>query len=225
MKQNQRNAWKRSRLMCMLILPYLLLFSLTAKAGLVVEFNDSSAWQGEVIVDDSTGSTTDSGDIFASYPSNFNLTADVATLTTSENTADFSANWSVLLFQEFMFDPIGAGSSLELSVDLSIDFTDPADLLIAQIMEFNTSSNAYDMLALDLSAGGTFDVTGLVGKQLSIEFGIQDQDFLIGEWLQISNLAVNENNCIGRGTRAKLPFRSRFIFICVWTSKENFLIK
>lgn len=196
MKQTHGIAWIRSLSTRIFATLAVLCLPLSSQAGLMTDFTDSS-WQGEVLTWTDDGSptgteTVSSGNIFGDFTDNFSLTSDTATLTTSENSADFSQNYGVVLFQEFMFDAVSTGSSLLLSLDISTDFTSPDDLFFAEIKEFNSVSGLYEDVAIDLSSGGTFDVTSLIGKELSIEFGAFDDDFIIGEWMQITNFALVE---------------------------------
>jgi len=96
--------------------------------------------------------------------------------------------WSVVLFQDFMLTPSSAGSTFALAVDILSGVSSAADdFIFAQIRDLDNN-----MGPLDLLAGGVFDVSAWVGVNSTIEFGVIDGDFLLQDFLTVSNLSITE---------------------------------
>ncbi|GAB3036524.1 PEP-CTERM sorting domain-containing protein [Bowmanella dokdonensis] len=143
-------------------------------------------WQGEVISYNAGSGTnsTASGDIFAAFSNNFSLGGNQVTLATSATGMD--EFWSVLLYQDFVLDPSAGGAPLTLSLDVADNLTGDDDFFFAQLRNLDTND------VLDLSGGGSFDVSDWVGINASLEFGVQDGDFNLGDSLSISNIRLAE---------------------------------
>ena len=145
-------------------------------------------WQGEVLIFDGVSDDTASGvgipDIFTD---NFQLSGNEVTLQTSFD--DPFEHWSVVLFQDVVFDPVAAGSSLMISLDTLLGVTDNGpfgDLGFVQLRDLSTNDT------LDLTAGGLFDISTWIGVDATFEIGVQDGDFNLADLIQVSNLTVFE---------------------------------
>ena len=171
-----------------LICGSILLFSNTSQASIInMDFASGfDSWQGEIIDETNTYSEVDP----VLYPERFELSGDAVTLSTG-----FSGNseiWSVLLFQEFTFGPLTLGNdTLYLSFELLKNLTDPdplaGDFYFVYLRDLDTND------IMDLSSGGTFDVTNWIGINASFEFGVQDFDFTHPDSITLSNLNVRQN--------------------------------
>lgn len=171
-----------------LICGSVLLFSNATQASIInMDFASGfDNWQGEIIDETNTYSTVDP----ALYPDSFELSEDAVTLSTG-----FSGNseiWSTLLFQEFTFGPLAQGNdTLYLSFDLLKNLTDPdpltGDFYFVYLRDLNTND------IMDLSSGGTFDVTSWIGIDASFEFGVQDVDYTYSDSITLSDLNVRQS--------------------------------
>ena len=145
-------------------------------------------WQAEVsrYNPDSGTYSTDSGSLAALYPDSFLLDAGVLTLQTA-STADLDEVWSLVLFQDFQLAALAAGETLQLSLQLDAMLTDGGsdDFYFVQLRDLDSND------IIDLSAGGSFDISAFAARNLSLEFGLQDMDFVLGDRLQISALSLN----------------------------------
>lgn len=157
-----------------------LMWSSHASAGLINgDFSSGfTGWQGDVNdPSDPFGST-----LMPAAPttltSNYQTALGITTLTTTDE------YWSVALFQDFHIDSIGAGSSLELSLDLSSNLSDGFDFVFAQL------EGALGTIAL--TSGSVYDITAWADASASLVFGIIDGDFVVGDTLTISNISITE---------------------------------
>lgn len=169
-----------------------LMFSHIAGAGLINgDFSSGfTGWQGEVTEDDGNGgtNTVSVNPLPGSYTDNYSTATGSAVLTAASTATD--PVFGVALFQDFTIDTIAAGSTLELSLDISASLTDPngqvgfGDFITAQL-------ESTGMTTLDLSTGGVFDVTDWAGLAASITFYIEDGDYDT-DTLTIDNIAFTE---------------------------------
>ncbi|WP_031434942.1 PEP-CTERM sorting domain-containing protein [Methylomarinum vadi] len=144
-------------------------------------FSDGfNGWQGQVY-DDTNGYVTVNP---ASNTNNYGEISDGAQLTTSYFEDGI---WSVALYQDFSFQSVAVGNTLELSLGLTISTDNLADIAFAQL-EDPTGT----LLTLDLLDGGTFDVTAWAGQSASISFGIQDNAGAVPDFLQVHNIVITE---------------------------------
>lgn len=151
-------------------------------------------WQGEVVTYnyDTNSDNYDLGDITGSYADNYMITGNSATLTTSFD--DENDYWSVVLFQDFTVDTITADSTLTLSLDVEIELTSIFDdYAFVELLDLDDN-----LTAIDLTTGGSFDITAWSGVNASIQFGVMDGDFDVFDSLTVSNLTITE-------TLAKVP--------------------
>lgn len=167
-----------------------LLTSQYASAALIN--NDFSSgfdhWQGEVVIYnyDTFSESAPIGDITGSYADNYTVTGNAATLSTSFD--DENDYWAVTLYQDFTVNSIAAGSSLTLSLDVVADLTDVFDdYAFAELLDLDDN-----LAAIDLTAGGDFDITAWSGVNASIQFGVMDGDYEVFDSLTVSNLAITE---------------------------------
>jgi hypothetical protein len=159
-------------------------------------------WQAEVEYIDGTSGLDeiDDGNIIASFPDSFSSFGNSATLTTAFDGNNGNELWSVLMYQDFMFDSIMAGSSLWLSLDVIFVLTDGGTFPVVGdpstgfLDDFAFAQLVDDLgnVLLDLSTGGTFDVTAWAGIDVALEFGVIDNDFLLGDALTVSNIVITE---------------------------------
>lgn len=158
-----------------------------ANAGLMnSDFSDGfNGWQAEVTSFnlDTNTNTTQSGDIFTNFVNNFSLNGDQVTLNTTALGAD--EFWLIVMFQDFVVDSLDAGQSMLLSLNVSNQLTsETEDFFFVQLRDLQTND------VLDLSTGGSFDITSWAGVDASLEFGVQDNDFDLNDSLSISNLSI-----------------------------------
>lgn len=148
--------------------------------------NGFTGWQAEISQYNlSTGTDSQStGELFAGYTDNFLLSANQVTLTTS--TTGVEDIWQVVMFQDFILSPASAGATWQLSVDISSSLSSVSDFAFAQLRNLDTND------ILNLSSGGSFDISQWTGVHASLEFGVVDNDFILGDSLTISNLALRQ---------------------------------
>jgi len=165
-------------------IPLLLGFSSFTQASILnPDFSQGfEHWQAQVSQFDpqSANSTTLTGAIAPLFPESFSLNGNRLTLTTAYQ-QDLE-NWSLVLFQDLQFDELAVGQSLWLSLGVFASLSSVDDFYYAQLRDLVTHD------VLDLSAGGSFDISSWTGRALTLEFGLQDNDFQLGDWLTISDL-------------------------------------
>jgi hypothetical protein len=191
----QLNGWasRAHRPLTAILLMSAFGYSQFASAGLMNnDFSDGfSGWQAEVTSYnlDTATDTTLSGDIFADFSDNFSLSGDGVSLsTTASGSEEF---WNIVMFQDFVVDTVDAGQSLTLSLDISSQLTDGAfDFSFAQLRNLQTND------VLDLSSGGSFDISTWAGVNASLEFGVQDGDFNLSDSLSFSGLSIMQSSTI-----------------------------
>ena len=179
------------------ILLFTLCFCLNTNATLLNSDFSSGLdnWMAEVeYIDTSSLEVLDNGNIIASYPDSFSSSGNSATLTTAVDNNNANQVWSVVMYQDFMLDSIMLGSSLWLSLDVMFALTDGGDLSSGFLDDFAFAQLVDDMgnVLLDLTTGGTFDVTAWAGSDVALEFGVIDGDFTLGETLNVSNINITE---------------------------------
>lgn len=181
------NKFRKLKLACLLIC-----LSMNQHALAALMNNDFSHgfndWQGEVVIYnyDENSDSIDVGDITGSYADNFSLVGNSVTLTTSFD--DENDYWSVVLFQDFIVDTIAANSTLTLSLDVFVELTSIFDdYVFAELLDLDDN-----LAAIDLTAGGDFDITAWSGVNASIQFGVMDGDYDVFDSLTVSNLAITE---------------------------------
>lgn len=167
--------------------PLLLGFCCSSQASILnPDFSQGfDNWQAQVSqFDPSTAeSTSQSGYITALFPESFSLQGDSLILSTAYQ-QDLE-NWSLLLFQDLQFDSLATGQSLWLSLDVLALLSSADDFYFAQLRDLTTDD------VLDLTAGGSFEISSWTGRALTLEFGLQDNDFQLGDSLTVSGLALN----------------------------------
>jgi len=168
------------------LLPLLLGCSGMAQASLLnPDFSQGyQHWQAAVSwTDGQTGASgNDSGDIFSQYPDSFSHSGGTAFITTALQQQ--REIWSLLMFQDLQLNAVGAGKALYLQLQLQASLSSTDDFYFAQLRDLDSND------ALDLSSGGRIDVTAWIGRNLTLEFGLQDNDFVLGDRLQLSGLAL-----------------------------------
>ena len=140
-----------------------------------------SGWEAEVISYnyDSDADVTNAGEIFSQYADNFMLGDNQVTLATSSDAQN--DYWSVSMFQEALLAP----DAQTLSLDVSASLTDAAtDLFFVQLRDLSSDD------IIDLSAGGSFDISSWAGEMVSLEFGVMDYDFIPADSLTVSNISL-----------------------------------
>jgi hypothetical protein len=172
------------------LLPVLLGCSGVAQAGLLnPDFSQGfQHWQAAVSwTDQQSGSdATDSGELFGAYPAAFSLSGSNVTLTTALQAQ--RELWSLLMYQDLQLDAVGPGKALWLQFNLKALLSSSADFYFAQLRDLDTND------VLDLSAGGRFNLTSWIGRNLTLEFGVQDNDFVLGDSLTLSQLQLESRD-------------------------------
>jgi hypothetical protein len=161
-----------------------------AQAGLLnPDFSQGyQHWQATVSWTDqqSGDSATDSGDLFGTYPAAFSLAGSSVTLTTALQAQ--RELWSLLMYQDLQLDAVGAGKALWLQFNLNALLSSSDDFYFAQLRDLDTND------VLDLSAGGRFNLTSWIGRNLTLEFGLQDNDFVLGDSLTLSQFQLESRD-------------------------------
>jgi hypothetical protein len=171
-------------------IPLLLGFSSISQASILnADFSQGfDHWQAQVSQFDplSADSTTQTGPIAPLFSESFSLSDNRLTLTTALQ-QDLE-NWSLVLFQDLQFDALASGQSLWLSLNIMAWLSTSDDFYFAQLRDLSTND------VLDLTAGGSFDISSWIGRSLTLEFGLQDNDFQLGDMLEISDLNLSIAN-------------------------------
>lgn len=183
------------------LLPVLLGCSGMAQAGLLnPDFSQGfQHWQAAVSWTDqqSGSSATDSGELFGAYPAAFSLSGSNVTLTTALQAQ--RELWSLLMYQDLQLDAVGAGKALWLQFSLKALLSSSDDFYFAQLRDLDTND------VLDLSAGGRFNLSGWIGRNLTLEFGLQDNDFVLGDSLTLSQFQLETRD---------VPAPASLVLIC-----------
>lgn len=201
MQQSNRRVPCPRRPLTAMLLVSALGCSQFASAGLMnTDFSDGfNGWQAEITSYnlDTATDTTLSGDIFADFSDNFSLSGDEISLNTTASASE--ELWNIVMFQDFVVDSVDAGQSLMLSLDISSQLTDEAfDFSFAQLRNLQTND------VIDLSSGGSFDISTWAGVNASLEFGVQDGDFNLGDSLSLSGLSIMQSSTIPEPTTVLL---------------------
>ncbi|RVU32065.1 hypothetical protein EOE67_19000 [Rheinheimera riviphila] len=174
-------------------LPLLLGFSGFSQASILnPDFSQGfEHWQAQVSQFDPAAneSSAQSGSIAGLFPESFSLAGNSLTLSTAYQ-QDLE-NWSLVLFQDLQFDVLASGQSLWLSLSVLSWLSSADDFYFAQLRDLATDD------VLDLTAGGSFDISSWTGRALTLEFGLQDNDFQLGDMLTVSDLNLRiANNAV-----------------------------
>lgn len=142
-------------------------------------------WQAQVSQFDplSADTSTQTGPIAPLFPESFSVNDNQLTLTTALQ--QNLENWSLVLFQDLQFDMLASGQSLWLSLKVLAALTSSDDFYFAQLRDLATDD------VLDLTGGGSFDLSHWTGRALTLEFGLQDNDFQLGDLLSIRDLQLS----------------------------------
>lgn len=179
---------KKATLRC--CLPLLLAFSSWSQASILnPDFSQGfDSWQAQISQYDpaTLTSSTQSGSLAGSFPASFQLAGNSLTLKTAVQ-QDLE-NWSLILFQDLQFETLLSGQSLWLSLNVMALLSSADDFYFAQLRDLATDD------VLDLTAGGSFDLSSWTGRALTLEFGIQDNDFQLDDMLTISDLGLSVIN-------------------------------
>ena len=166
------------------LLPILLGCSGMAQASLLnADFSQGyQHWQAAVSSTDlqDGSSATESGDLFSTYPAAFSQSGSSVTLSTALQAQ--RELWSLLMYQDLQLNTVGAGKALWLQLDIQAVLSSTDDFYFAQLRDLDSND------VLDLSAGGRFDLTAWIGRNLTLEFGVQDNDFVLGDTLTFGQL-------------------------------------
>ncbi|MBD3584854.1 hypothetical protein HHX48_03775 [Salinimonas sp. HHU 13199] len=156
----------------------------TASADLInTDFSSGfSGWRAEIISFNypSGMDSSETGNIFNQFSDNFSLSDNGVTLTTSSDA--MNDYWSVSMFQEVMLSE----DIQTLSLNLQASVTDAAtDLFYVQLRDLSTND------AIDLTAGGQFDISLWAGQWVSLEFGVMDFDFIPADSITVSDISLS----------------------------------
>lgn len=193
-KMNKKNANEQGtkNILTKIALAVLIMFSFSSHATLINgDFNNGFVgWEGEVAVFDNFTGGDDLffGDITGSYPDSFLVDATLGQATVQTGSFGDLDYYSVAFYQDFTMNTIAAGSSLWLSLDVAFNLTDDTvDFAYAQLIDTVTNDS------LNLLSGGSFNITSWAGKQVALEFGVADDDFVLGDTLSAANINITEH--------------------------------
>jgi len=153
--------------------------------------NDFTGWSAQVITcaicdgsDDSVSNLAPPGN-----DANHDASTGSAELATDDLSFATPDVFSINLFQEFVMDSIVAiGATLELSLDFSF-VVGMGDLAIAQLED----RSAVPLATLNLSAGGSFDVTAFAGRGVTLSFLVVDLVDGFSDSLSVDNIVISES--------------------------------
>lgn len=184
----------------------------SASAGLVngsfSEVPEFNGWGGDVLYFDGIDEKLDADINFSDFDDNFSTGLNSATLTTSADLVSFNEYFGISLFQEF---EVAANSSLlSLTYDSNATIAD----IISIVLINENGLEEHDFIN-DVS---TYDISSLIGTSVRLEIGIEDGDFVLGDYLTVSNInisklsmAVPEPSTFAIFALALLGLRSRSI--------------
>lgn len=114
---------------------------------------------------------------FGNFAENFSTGLNSVTLSTSFD--GVNEYFGLYFFQEF-----------EVAVDsfeLSLGFESIADYAYVTLVDEN-----FDLVHDFMSNGLSVDISSFVGSFLSLEFGIEDENFIYDDYLTVSNIFISE---------------------------------
>ena len=158
-----------------------LIMSGSASANLInSSFNNNlQSWGGDVVYYDTVNNIDNNNayDVnFSNYTDNFSTNGNTVTLNTStDNTNEY---WGISLFQEF----IVADDSFELS----LNFDSVADYAYVTLVDENL-----DLVHDFMNNGLNVDISSFSGSSVSLEFGIEDNNFAYDDYLTVSNISIS----------------------------------
>ncbi|MER2490764.1 PEP-CTERM sorting domain-containing protein [Catenovulum sediminis] len=179
-------------------------------AGLInSDFTDGlDGWGGDVAYYDLINNIdNDAFDVdFGDYPANFSTGINSVTLNTSaDNDNEY---WGVYLFQSFMVDP---NSSL-----LSLSFQSSADYAYLTLVDEN-----FNLLHDFINDGLSVDISTYTGTNVSLEMGIEDWDFVLDDYLTVSNISISQNSVPVPEPSTFLLFSIALLAVRQWSNKVN----
>lgn len=144
-----------------------------------------TGWQGEVT--DIFFNTTLIDPLSGAFPDNFDASSGAAVLTTTTLANDI---FSVFIFQEFELPTLGPGQALRLSYDLSASLTDPVagDTAFAQLNHGPNLTSTINLLGMS-----SVDVSFLAGQTVELQFGVEDFDGGITNFVDPEDTLVVDN--------------------------------
>lgn len=169
------------KLLCAAGLMASLAISNSAYSNIInANFNDNlNGWGGDVTYYDvNNDEDLNALDVnFNNFTDNFSTSANSVTLTTSADAN--TENWGVYLFQEFMVNAD--------SLELSLSFESAADYAYVTLVDENL-----DLIHDFMNDGLSYDISSFAGSLVSLEFGIEDTDFVYDDYLTVSNISISQ---------------------------------
>ena len=186
----------------------LLLFALSAtfgshaSAGLMnADFSSGfDFWSGEIATFDfgAPPGSEDSGigpagtPLNTAQPDNYLLPGPGAAKI-STSSSGLVDTYFVSLFQDFTVDPIAPGSTLELSLVVTAVLTDSLNGAVQLI------DNGGLLPTIDLTGGGSFDITDWVGASAQLALFVSDDDFTlpaVADMITIGDIVFTETAAV-----------------------------
>lgn len=115
---------------------------------------------------------------FEDFTDNFSTNGNSVTLTTSSDGTN--EVFGLYMYQGF---EVAANSH-----ELSLTFNVLADHAYVTLVDENL-----DLLHDFINDGLSVDISNLVGSLVSLEFGIEDEDFVYDDFLTVSNISISKN--------------------------------
>ncbi|WP_175623965.1 PEP-CTERM sorting domain-containing protein [Pseudocolwellia agarivorans] len=116
---------------------------------------------------------------FGNFTNNFVTGVNSVTLNTS--TDGINDYFGFYLFQKFVVD--------QSSFELSLDFDASADFATVTLIDDND-----DVLHDFMTGGSSVDISSFANSTVSLQFGIEDFDFIYDDYLTISNISISEKS-------------------------------
>lgn len=118
---------------------------------------------------------------FGDFTDNFSTATNSVTLNTSIDGTD--EYFGLYLFQEFKVDNDAFELSLNFDYFLSDENSDWASVTLVD--------ENFDVVHDFINDGLVFDISNFTGSFMALEFGLEDGDFIYGDYLTVSNISIS----------------------------------
>lgn len=181
-----------------------------SSAGLInADFsNGLNNWGGDVIYYDAINDIDNyiSDVNFADFTSNVSTIGNSITLNTSaDNNNEY---WGIYLYQPFMVDIN--------SNQLSLSYQFSADYAYITLLDEN-----FDLLHDFMNDGLSVDLSAYAGSQVALEFGIEDSDLILDDYLTVSNISISQNSVPVPEPSTFVLFSIALLALRQWSTKTN----